>query len=143
MTSKKWTYYKDGAYVYNSLGTQTGIGQGKNNTAIVMAADDGAYVTPDSGGTETLWYRLKYLNDNNAGECNDWFIGSKDEIEKLRLAVDSEGTSLVPSTWFRNNYIWSSSEYSIQRSWVWNYNSQIWYSNSKYSPDAVCVLRAF
>ena len=86
-TSKRWTYYENGSYVYNSLGTQDGIGKGKGNTAIVMAADSGKYITNDSNGVATLWYTLKQMRDNKYGGCDDWFVPSKAEIEELRKAI--------------------------------------------------------
>ena len=47
--SLRWTYYKNSSYVYTSLGTGgTAIGTGKSNTATVLAADDGSYITADS-----------------------------------------------------------------------------------------------
>ena len=86
-TSKRWTYYEDGAYVYNSLGTEDGIGKGKSNTALVMAADNGKYVTPDSNGMATCWYTIKQMRDNLYGGCDDWFLPSRAELEELRKAI--------------------------------------------------------
>ena len=81
-TSKRWTYYKDGAYVYDTIGSLgVEIGKGKANTEIMMARDNGAYVTADSNGTPTIWYQLQ------AGGCDDWFIPSRYEIEELRKAI--------------------------------------------------------
>ena len=86
-TSKRWTYYENGAYVYNSLGTADGIGKGKTNTALVMAADSGKYITNDSNGQATIWYSLKGMNDAKKGGCDDWFVPSKAELEELRKAI--------------------------------------------------------
>ena len=86
-TSKRWTYYEDGAYVYNSLGTENGIGKGKSNTALVMAADNGKYVTSDSNGVATCWYTIKQMRDNLYGGCDDWFLPSRAELEELRKAI--------------------------------------------------------
>jgi len=85
--SCRWTYYENGAYVYNSLGTGTAIGTGKSNTALVMAADEGKYVTSNSNGSPTIWYRIKQMNDNVTAGCNDWFVPSRYEVEELRKAI--------------------------------------------------------
>lgn len=86
-TSKRWTYYENGAYVYNSLGTANGIGKGKTNTALVMAADEGKYVTPNSNGQATIWYTIKEMRDNKVAGCDDWFVPSESELGKLREAI--------------------------------------------------------
>lgn len=86
-TSKRWTYYENGAYVYNSLNAGDGIGKGKTNTATVMSADSGKYVTNDSNGVATIWYSIKEMRDNLIGGCNDWFVPSKAELEELRKAI--------------------------------------------------------
>ena len=90
-----WTYYKDGAYVYEYLGMSESIGSGKTNTEIVMAKDNGAYITADSNGIPTIWYRLQQARLAKAGGCNDWFIPSRDEAEELREAI---GFQVVPDT---------------------------------------------
>ena len=87
-TSKRWTYYKDGAYVYDAIGSLSqAIGTGKANTDIMMARDNGAYVTADSNGTPTIWYQLQQTRLAKAGGCDDWFIPSRLEIEELRKAI--------------------------------------------------------
>ena len=87
-TSKRWTYYKDGNYVYDAIGSLSqAIGTGKTNTATMMARDNGAYVTADSNGTPTIWYQLQLTRQAKAGSCDDWFIPSKLEIEELRKAI--------------------------------------------------------
>ena len=102
-TSKRWTYYENGAYVYNSLGTKTGVGEGKKNTQIVMNADSGKYITNDSNGYATIWYTLQQARTNKYGGCDDWFVPSKDELAKLRDAItyqvisDSDTPVVLPA----------------------------------------------
>lgn len=87
-TSKRWTYYKDGAYVYDTIGSLSqNIGTGKANTEIMMSRDNGAYVTSDSNGSPTIWYQLQQTRLAKAGGCDDWFVPSKNEIEELRKAI--------------------------------------------------------
>ena len=130
----RWTYYKNGNYVYNSLGaTGTAIGTGKTNTNIVMAADDGAYIASDSNGYPTIWYQLQLTRDAAAGGCDDWFIPSRYEMEEVRKS------GLLP---FSGKYIWPSSESSSDNAWNWN--SNYWNNyNSKYGRSSVFFVRAF
>ena len=90
-----WTYYKDGAYVYEYLGMFESIGWGKTNTETVMAKDSGAYVTADSGGYPTIWYKLQQVRNARTGGCDDWFVPSADEAEELRKAI---GFQVVPGS---------------------------------------------
>lgn len=136
-TSKTWTYQRDGSWVYTSLGTQDGIGKGKTNTNIVMAADDGAYASYNN----TIWNVLKSMRDNSVDGCNDWFVPSKAEVEAIRTGVDREGNPL--STIFASTSIWSSYEYSASYAWLWGYSLQAWYSTSKHSSFGLIGCRAF
>lgn len=87
-TSKRWTYYKDGAYVFDAIDSLgLGIGSGKTNTAAMMARDNGAYVTANSNGYPTIWYQLQQTRLAKAGGCDDWFVPSRSEIEELRKAI--------------------------------------------------------
>ena len=73
--SNRWTYYKDGAYVYKAIGgTKIKFGAGKSNTNIVMAADDGAYITENSNGKPTIWYKIKLLNDSVYNQTDLIFV---------------------------------------------------------------------
>ena len=81
-TSKRWTYYKDGAYVYDAIGSLgVEIGRGKTNTSTMMARDNGAYVTADSNGTPTIWYQLQLTRQAKAGSCDDCIIHSIKRFE--------------------------------------------------------------
>lgn len=83
----RWTYYKDGVYVYEPLSTSDNIGSGKTNTEIAMTKDNGAYITADSNGHPTIWYQLQQVRNAKAGGCDDWFVPSRDEAEELRKAI--------------------------------------------------------
>ena len=137
VTSKTWTYQKDGAWVYNLLGAGTAIGTGKTNTALVLAADEGAYEAYNN----TIWNSLKNINDNAVDGCNDWFVPSRYELEALRTAVDRDGNALT--TLFSNTHIWSSSEYNANSAWAWYYNSQPWSNTTKDTTYALLAARAF
>lgn len=150
-TSKRWTYYKGGAYVYDTIGSLgLGIGSGKTNTEIMMTHDNGAYVTADSNGTPTIWYQLQQTRLAKAGGCDDWFVPSKNEIEALRIAIKSgiiTGGTIAGSSYkesiFTSEWLWSSSELSAQDAWFWYYSYQDWFYGSKYYDSSVFFARAF
>ena len=100
-TSKRWTYYDPETivegdprydsrwpgYAFERLGTSRDIGAGKTNTALVMAKDGGKYVTNNSDGQPTVWYKIKEMRDALIGGCSDWFLPSDKELEELRKAI--------------------------------------------------------
>lgn len=146
----RWAYYKGNVSVYESLGTSGDRGSGKINTEIVMAKDNGAYITDDSDGSPTIWYQLQKMNDARVGGCNDWFIPSAYEVNELRVAIESgriiggkiAGSSYKESV-FSKKWLWSSSEYSALDSWHWSCNGQKWYTYGKNFSNSVFFARAF
>lgn len=146
----KWTRSKGDDYVYESLNTSKALGLGKVNTEIVMARDNGAYITEKSNGYPTIWYRLQQVRNAKAGGCSDWFVPSISEIEKLRKAVLSRSvtggkiagrsyqTSVFDRTWLH-----SSSEAFDETVWTWSLYSQYWFSGSKSDEASVFFIRAF
>ena len=131
-SSSRWTYYKNRGYVYNSLGTGTAIGTGKTNTDTVMAADNGAYITSNSNGSSTIWYQISQARSLSLRGNTDWFIPSKDEMDKVRTS------GIIP---FIGKYIWSSSEYSSDDDWCWGNSG--WNHYNKANGYSVFFVRAF
>lgn len=145
-----WTYCKDGVYVQESLGTSGSIGSGKTNTETVMSKDGGAYIAEDSNGYPTIWYQLQQTRLAKVGGCDDWFVPSADEAEKLRLAIKSGsimGGAIAGSSYntsvFAGKSLWSSSEYSPQYVRLWVYFSQYWDIDDKDANFPVFFVRAF
>ena len=148
----KYYVYHDELYTsltWGKSGTTTGatgtaIGTGKSNTAKLLATDA-------VSSTYTIWYKLQQIRNASTGDCNDWFVPSKDEIEKLRLAVNSgsiTGGAIAGSSYtrsvFKSKYLWSSSEHSAQSAWLWDYDSQNWNSGyGKHHDIPVFFARAF
>ena len=127
-----------------SLGTSEDIGSGKTNTGTAMATSS------SFGRYPTIWYRLQQIRNAKAGGCNDWFIPSKDEVEKLRLAIKSgsiTGGTIARSSYdasaFGNKYLWSSSEHPSQGIWIWSPYYHLWGSYYKYNDNFVFFIRAF
>lgn len=146
----KWTYSKDYDYVYESLNTSNALGLGKINTEIVMTRDNGAYIAENSNGHPTIWYRLQQIRSAKAGGCNDWFVPSISEMEKLRKAVESRAVSggKIAGRSYRTsvfNHMWlcSSSEAFDETVWTWNHYSQYWFNDTKYDECSVFFIRAF
>ena len=141
----RWTYYKDGAYVFKKLGTSAGVGSGKTNTETVMTRDNGAYTTADSNGYPTVWYQLQQVRNAKVGGCDDRFVHSMYETDSLRTAILSGrimgGIIAGPPSVFGSKPLWSSSEDSARI--VWFYHSD-WSDGGKKDSDySVFFTRAF
>ena len=146
----KWTYSKDYDYVYESLNTSNALGLGRINTEIAMTRDNGAYIAEKSDGYPTIWYRLQQVRGAKAGGCNDWFVPSICEIEKLRKAVESRAVSggkiagrSYRTSVFNHTWLYSSSEAFDETVWTWSLYSQYWFSGSKSDEASVFFIRAF
>lgn len=152
--AKRWAYYKNESFVYSAIDSLgKGIGKGKTNTEIMMARDNGAYVTANSSGCPTIWYQLQRARDAKVSGCDDWFVPSKNEIEALRVAIKSgsitggeiAGDSYDESIFSKSHgyCFWSSSGYSSQYAWLWYSLNQGWYTSYKASRYSVFFTRAF
>ena len=146
----RWTYWKDNDYVYESLDTSADRGSGKINTEIVMAKDNGAYITSDSNGIPTIWYKLQQVRNARVGGCDDWFVPSAAELELLRLVTKSGSITggiiagpSYDSSVFNNRWVWSSSEFLLQRACYWYYAGQHWDVGNKGLDFPAIFIRAF
>ena len=147
----KYYVYHDELYTsltWDKSGTTTGatgteIGTGKSNTAKLLATDA-------VSSTNTIWYKLQQIRNASTGDCNDWFVPSKDEIEKLRLAINSgsiTGGAIAESAYagpvFKSKYLWSSSEYTSKDAWYWSSYYLDWRTSGKFNDYLVFFARAF
>lgn len=146
----EWTYCKDKGYVYESLGTSYDIGSGKTNTEIVMAKNNGVYITTNSNEFPTIWYQLQQIRNAKVGGCDDWFVPSRCEIDLLVKAIKSGiiiGGAIARSSYvesvFANKWVWSSSERSSGSTWYWSCLSQFWDFITKSNNYSVFFARAF
>ena len=147
----RWTYYKDKKYVYEDVYESLSTFRlGKINTEIVMAKDNGAYITADSNGYPTIWYKLQQVRNDKVGGCDDWFVPSGWEMERLRRSIKKgavTGGTIAGSSYeesvFTNKWIWSSSEWSAQDSWFWYYDGPFWYNYNKNHNFSAFFARAF
>jgi len=81
------------------------LGTGSANTDKIIA---------QNGGGST--YAAGLARAHNGGGYNDWFLPSKDELNKLYLNKDTIGGFAV-------NYYWSSSENNADTAWYQSFNN--------------------
>ncbi len=86
-TNKRWG--KNGTSI---SGTLDGIGKGKVNTNICLATT--------GWESDSIFTYIQTWNTNNLNGCNDWYIASNAEQDKLK------SSNLV--NWYSSNHIWSS-----------------------------------
>jgi hypothetical protein len=116
-----WT---NGTYVM--IGTSTALGTGNANTnAIVASLGNGNYAAK-------LCYDL-VLNG-----YSDWYLPSKDELNKLYQNQAAIGG------WFGTSYFWSSSEvYNNSSTWSYEFYTGAQYDASKNNTFYVRAVRSF
>lgn len=150
-----WTYAGDREYdAYVAADTAACMYSGKANTDRVMTRSHKTCLVAIPNKPPTIWYQLQQMNDAKVGGCNDWFIPSIFEIEKLMLAVQEgnitggtvAGSSYVDSV-FATRYIWSSTEAASYHGdycvWMWDAGYQCAYISPKNREFAMLIARAF
>ena len=116
----------------NDLDTRaagTAIGTGSENTANII------YYQGNPTGSN---YAANLCRNYNGTGYTDWYLPSKDELNKLyinRVAIGS----------FGGNYYWSSTAYSYSFSWGQYFynNNGLQYCHSNTSPYSVRAVRTF
>ena len=150
-----WTYAGDCEYdAYKAEGTAACTYSGKTNTDRVMTRSHKTCLIAIPNKPPTIWYQLQQMNDAKVGGCNDWFIPSIFELEKLMLAVQSgiiTGGTVAGSSYedsvFGTKYIWSSTEAASYHGdfsiWMWDAGYQCVYISPKNREFAMLIARAF
>lgn len=148
--------YADGTYLFIfgyyrgtsdesniQLSTKTGIGEGYDNTKILVdAMKDAAYRNSSGTGT-TADYAARLCDvleyEVNGEVFTDWFLPSKDELNLMYKNLHNEGLGSFAS----NFTYWSSSEYSADNAWEQRVYSG--YQDNYYRDyaDRVRPVRAF
>ena len=104
--------------------TDTAIGTGQANTT--------AIVTIQGAGS----YAAQLCNDLTVGGYNDWFLPSKDELDKLYINKGAIGG-------FADGFYWSSSEYDAGGAWFQYFDDGDQNASHKYNTYRVRAVRAF
>ena len=115
-------WYNGDNVVTGATGKAIGDGQA-NTTTIVEKQGAGSYAA-------------QLCHDLTAGGYNDWFLPSKDELDKLY-------TNKVAIGGFSDYYYWSSSEGDAPNAWVQHFGDGSQYINGKYDTLRVRAVRAF
>jgi len=115
-------WYNGSWVVTGATGFAIGFGQA-NTTAIVTIQGAGSYAA-------------QLCNDLTVGGYNDWFLPSKDELEKLYINKGAIGG-------FADDYYWSSSEDDTNYAWIQNFNSGYQSYDGKNYTHRVRAVRAF
>ena len=110
-----------------SVTTGTAIGTGESNTEAIILAMEDANFTQD--------YAAKACANYSSGGKDDWFLPSKDELNKLYEQKDTVGVE--------SNIYWSSSEISSSLAWSQYFLNGYQGRPSKYSDFHVRAVRAF
>jgi len=104
-------------------GTSTAVGSGQANTTAILA-----------GCTES---GAAYVCDTLvSGGYDDWYLPSRDELEKLYLSKDLIGG-------FASDRYWSSSESNEHDAWSHDFGNDSIKENHKYHPYYVRAVRSF
>ena len=117
-----WIHWYNGSYVVTGA-TGTAIGTGQANTT--------AIVTIQGAGS----YAAQLCNDLTVGSYSDWFLPSKDELDKLY-------TNRVAIGGFADYTYWSSSEISADHAWCHVFSNGLQASSFK-GTYRVRAVRAF
>ena len=112
---------------YTTTGaTGTAIGTGLSNTNTIITSQ-GATATSYAAGLARAY---------EGGGYTDWYLPSKDELNKLYLNKTAIGG-------FETNYYWSSSEIDGNKAWAQNFVNGGHYDSDKYNTAYVRAIRAF
>ena len=130
-SGKRWY---NGSYVTTGA-TGTAIGTGSANTDAIINVQ---------GATETS-YAAGLARAYTGGGYTDWFLPSKDELNKMfsyKAVINTTATANDGSNFATNNY-WSSTEHDDNDAWYQNFGSGSQTNNLKFYALNVRAVRAF
>ena len=115
--------------------TGTAIGTGSANTTTIISAQ---------GATETS-YAAGLARAYTGGGYTDWFLPSKDELNKMYLNKATINTTAASNSGsdFLNSYYWSSTESSSGGAKAQDFSDGGWISYVKAGTNNVRAVRAF
>jgi len=107
--------------------TGTALGTGFANTYKIIAVQ-GTTITDYAAGLAQVY---------NGGGYNDWFLPSKEELDKLYI------NKVVIGGFADSSIYWSSSEFNAFSAWSQSFYSGSQYGSSKGNTYRVRAVRAF
>jgi len=116
-------HWYNGSYVITGA-TGTAIGTGQANTTVIVTIQDAGS------------YAAQLCNDLTEGGHTDWFLPSKDELNKLYINKVAIGG-------FANAYYWSSSESDANYAGYQYFGNGYQTNTSKSNTLRVRAVRAF
>ena len=136
-------YYRetsDGSNIL--LSTKTGIGEGFNNTEILVGRMQESAYTSSSGTDTTSNYAARLCDvleyKVNGKDVTDWFLPSRDELNLMYENLHKKGLGS-----FANYNYWSSSERYGYDAWGQAFDDGNLYSYYRYGVILVRPVRAF
>jgi hypothetical protein len=115
----------NGTYVATGA-TGTALGTGLANSDAIVAAQ----------GAPATGYAAGWARAYRGGGYTDWYLPSKDELNKLFLNQAAIGG-------FGPNYYWSSSEFDAGTAWTQAFDLSSQYAYAKNGPSYVRAVRSF
>jgi hypothetical protein len=115
----------NGSYVATGA-TGTALGTGAANTDAIIAVQ----------GAPAASYAAGWARAYKGGGYADWYLPSKDELNKLYLNQAKIGG-------FGPNYYWSSSEFDAGTAWTQAFDLSSQYAYAKNGPSYVRAVRSF
>ncbi|MBV5313661.1 MAG: DUF1566 domain-containing protein [Prolixibacteraceae bacterium] len=110
---------------YKTIGTSTGLGEGLNNTYAIL----------NQQGTGS--YAARICNDLVLGGYSDWYLPSREELNKLYINSGNVGG-------FSNSDYWSSSQsQSLYGAFIQNFGSGTQTSSDKKNTLLIRAIRLF
>ncbi|MDA9874421.1 DUF1566 domain-containing protein [Flavobacteriaceae bacterium] len=124
----------NGSYVTTEA-TSTALGTGSANTDAIINVQ---------GATETS-YAAGLARAYTGGGYTDWFLPSKDELNKMYLNRSTINTTAASNSGsdFGSSYYWSSTEYDSNNAWIQGFDVGGQASNGKSFTRNVRAVRAF
>jgi len=115
--------------------TGTAVGTGSANTDAIIT---------EQGDTETS-YAAGLARAYTGGGYNDWFLPSKDELNKMYTNKATINTTASENSGsdFSATYYWSSTEVGTRNAWLQYFNGGNQYYLNKDRSDGVRAVRAF
>ena len=142
VTLQRWCYYE-----VQIGGTSTNFGTGRTNTQkILNTPDTGIY--PDYR-TPSIWETVREHNANAVNGCDDWYIGSKDELQFLVTSPAKAVKKMFkPKSKKEEDKIafFSSSEQdhpNIVWAWGGKHWKENWHREVKQWAWGCCLIRSF